>query len=93
MAMLGLDKLWGSIKRLFGFQNEEKKDEKTLAEEAKKKGEKIVDTAKEGLISKEQLTEKIKKQYWDKLVESGYIKDPKTQLGKFEKVFAEYQAK
>jgi hypothetical protein len=87
MAMLGLDKLWGSIKGLFGMKSEEKKDEKTLAEEGKKKGEKILDTAKEEVKKVPEKMEVLSQKYWESFVKSGWIRDPQKQKAEFEKIF------
>ena len=97
MAMLGLDKLWWSIKGLFGMKSEEKKDPKTLAEEAKKKGEETIQKWKETLTkggeSAENYGERMRQKYWDSLIAEGWIKDPKTQEKKFKELWTEYGSK
>jgi hypothetical protein len=87
MAMLGLDKLWGSIKGLFGFQNEEKKDPKDPIEDAKKKADSMTDTAKEEIKKAPEKMDILRAKYWDSFIKSGWIRDPQKQKAKFEEIF------
>jgi hypothetical protein len=73
------------LKWAFGMW--EKKDEKTLAEEAKKKGEKIADTAKEEVKKVPEKMEILRQKYWESFVKSGWVQDPQKQKAKFEEIF------
>ncbi len=93
MSMLGFDKLWGSIKGLFGGSSEEKKEGDKKKEETttiKDKVDPVIDAGKKKIIETKENTETLMNKYWDSFVKSGWIKNPQEQRSKFNDIFMKH---
>lgn len=82
MSMLGFDKLWKSIKGLFGGSTEEKKegDKKKEATGAiKDKVDPVIVAGEKKIAETKENTEILMNKYWDSFVKSGWITNPEKQ--------------
>ena len=87
MAMLGFDKLWASIKGLFGMKSEEKKDDSS-----QKKIEDWVGKVKEMLKSPEKQREELRTKSWETFQKKygNWIQDKEVTKKKFDSTWDKY---
>lgn len=93
MSMLGFDKLWKSIKGLFGGSTEEKKegDKKKEATGAiKDKVDPVIVAGEKKIAETKENTEILMNKYWDSFVKSGWITNPEKQKWEFKKIFEKH---